>query len=322
MTYAQALSGAECDLESSFVAMACRVSIRLPAATPRAQVVFDRVRRLFADVESCCSRFDADSPLMRANARGDYWRSVPRYCLDAIGEAASAYVQTSYLFDPRILGTLRALGYDRSFTDLAPGRAAPGERTAAAPIRRRWSPGIDGRRGRVRVGPDPIDLGGIGKGLALRWASRILAEQASSFFIEAGGDCYLSGTGPHGQGWDVGIQDPLSDAAGPIAVVRVQDAACATSSVLVRRWQAGQRTVHHLIDPRTAEPGGLGLLAVTVVAADPADAEVWSKVLFLHAADGIADAAASTGHAALWVFDDGRVQFSESFASHLLWQRS
>lgn len=68
----------------------------------------------------------------------------------------------------------------------------------------------------------------------------------------------------------------------PLAVVDVVDGAIATSSVRLRRWVAADgRPVHHLVDPSTGEPGGHGLLAVTVALADPAWAEVWSKALFL-----------------------------------------
>ena len=59
------------------------------------------------------------------------------------------------------------------------------------------------------------------------------------------------------------------------------DAACATSSVRVRRWRRGGEQVHHLIDPRSGRSADGGLAAVTVVAADPAWAEVWSKSLFV-----------------------------------------
>ncbi|MBA3875894.1 MAG: hypothetical protein C0498_02990 [Anaerolinea sp.] len=54
----------------------------------------------------------------------------------------------------------------------------------------------------------------------------------------------------------------------------------------------------HLIDPRTGEPGGNGLVAVTVATRDPAWAEVWSKALFLEGHRAIAAAARARGLAA------------------------
>ena len=65
------------------------------------------------------------------------------------------------------------------------------------------------------------------------------------------------------------------------SMLAVNDGAVATSSVRRRQWQRGDRTVHHLIDPRTGEPGGPGLLSVTVAGPDPAWSEIWSTALYL-----------------------------------------
>ena len=64
----------------------------------------------------------------------------------------------------------------------------------------------------------------------------------------------------------------------------------------VHAWTAADgRAVHHLVDPRTGEPGGDGLLAVTVAGPDPAWAEVWSKTLFLEGAARDRPAGAGAG---------------------------
>jgi thiamine biosynthesis lipoprotein len=90
----------------------------------------------------------------------------------------------------------------------------------------------------------------------------------------------------------------------------------------VRHWQAGDQPVHHLIDPSTGRPGGVGLASVTVVGRDPADAEVWTKVLFLAGSGAIADAAEEWQIAALWVEVDGAIGMSESMRQHVMWERS
>ena len=73
-----------------------------------------------------------------------------------------------------------------------------------------------------------------------------------------------------------------------IAIIAVDGGAVCTSSIAVHAWTAANgRPVHHLVDPRTGEPGGAGLVSVTVAGPDPAWAEVWSKTLFLAGAAGI-----------------------------------
>ncbi len=82
---------------------------------------------------------------------------------------------------------------------------------------------------------------------------------------------------------------------------------------------SGSRVVHHLIDPSIGEPGGDGLLAVTVAGPDPAWAEVWSKSLFLAGRQSIATVARGRGLAAWWVADDGSVEMTPAGRSTTLW---
>jgi len=166
---------------------------------------------------------------------------------------------------------------------------------------------------------ESVDLGGIGKGLAVRWSSQELAAITDNYLVEAGGDCYCAGVASDGAPWRIGIEDPTG-AAEPIAVLSLKNRAATTSSIRLRQWRAGDRVVHHLIDPRTQRPGGDDLVAVTVVGKDPAAAEVDSKVLFL-AGRQIAATARHHGIAALWVDVHGQVSTSASMERHLLWQR-
>ncbi len=183
-----------------------------------------------------------------------------------------------------------------------------------------WQPRFDAAARAVAVGPAAVDLGGIAKGLAVRWAADLLRDSADTFFIDAGGDGYFAGAGPAGRGWSVGVEDPLGG-TNPVAVLAVRDQACATSSTRLRQWRVGGRAAHHLIDPRTGGPSAGGLASVTVVGPDPAAAEVWSKTLFLHGADRIESVATAEGIAALWVRDDGGIGATGDLAPALGWSR-
>ena len=165
----------------------------------------------------------------------------------------------------------------------------------------------------------PIDLGGIGKGLALRWAARRLDRLGvASFLLEAGGDLVASGAGPADGEWRVGIEDPAGDDTS-LAVIEVRDLAVATSSVGVHSWLMDGRSVHHLIDPATGQPGGDGLLAVTVADRDPAWAEVWSKTLFLAGRAGVAELARARGLAAWWIGADRIVSMTPAARVRTVW---
>ncbi len=302
--------------------MASEISVTFGPGTIGPNETFDRIAGVFADVETQCTRFNESSDLMRANAAGEDSIAVGRYCYDALRAAERAHAMTGGAFDPRVLGALRELGYTRSLpfasgqVRVARHAAAPAPPPAASGP---WQPVFEPVTGTVRIGPVPVDLGGIGKGLAVRWGLATAARDSPCVLIEAGGDCHARGSGPEGTGWRLGVEDPRGG-ADPLAVLAVTDAACATSSIRLRRWRADDKLVHHLIDPRTGAPGGDGLLAVTVVADDCADAEVWSKVLFLHGRAGIADAARLRGLAALWVDTEGTLGASAAMLPLVVWR--
>ncbi len=274
---------------------------------------------VFSEIDRSCSRFDPASPLSRVNQRSDRWHRVPPTLFRAVREAHDAYQRSRGRFDPRILRDLVGLGYDRSLPFETGAVATSGTRVSRAHPQP-WRPRFRGGRApELHVGGQPIDLGGIGKGLALRWAGQRLTPSVERYLIDAGGDCLCRGGGPDGNGWRIGVEDPRGG-KDPLAVVEVRDRACATSSVRLRRWRSRGRTVHHLLDPRTGRPGGAGLLAVTAIHSDPAAAEVLTKVLFLQGRPGIAAAAARLRATAFWVATDGRTGETPDFSKHVVWR--
>ena len=268
----------------------------------------------FELAEEAMSRFRDSSELTALNrAAGTDVVAHPSVRLrHALTAADRAHRITAGRFDPRVLVDLDRLGYPGATLDRS-GSTEPRD-------------GARSREDRVveRVGRDgltiarPIDLGGIGKGLALRWAAAILARRgARDFLLEAGGDLVARGRDPDGVRWQIGVEDPAGD--DDLAVIAVSDLAVATSSIRVHRWSVDGRVVHHLLDPRTGEPADGGLVAVTVVGPDPAWAEVWSKVLFLAGRHAIADEARSRGLAAWWVTDDGMLEMTPAARTRTIW---
>jgi thiamine biosynthesis lipoprotein len=309
------------DLRHAFRSMASqwRVWVVRPTACAEADVA--EAQDLVERVAATCTRFDAGSDLMRANAAGRRWQQVGPECLAALGAAAEAHRITDGLFDPRVLMALTALGYDRSLPfdsrrlTLADD-AVPSRRRFAR--RRPWRLEVDEARSAVRVGREPVDLGGIGKGLAVDWAAQRLAGSGESVLVEAGGDLACIGDGPEGEGWLVDVESPFG--GDPVAVLRVLDVGVATSSTRIRSWTVGERHVHHLIDPRTGQPAESDLASVTVVGPDSALAEVWSKSLFVLGRGAIRAEADRRGLAVLWVDTRGHVGVSREMRPFVEWQ--
>ena len=324
-------------LTRAFRAMASPVTMQVVAPGAGVDGALDEAEAVVREVERTCSRFDPTSALSRANAEPGEWHEVPGTFARAVAEAARAHAETGGLFDPRVHDALVAWGYDRSLPfaegPVAVAGRGPSEPGAHVPAPRApWRPQVerDGGRYLVHLDGARIDLGGIGKGLAVRWAAARLADAGVGAMVDAGGDVAVSGSAPDGGPWRVGVEDPMARGEGehempehelPLLVLAIRDAACATSSTRLRRWRAGGAQVHHLVDPRTGSPGGEGLAAVTVVGPDPAWAEVWSKALFLHGVEQIRDRAERLGLAVAWAGVDGVLGTTAAMDALTLWTR-
>ncbi|MBN9326292.1 MAG: hypothetical protein BGO38_13935 [Cellulomonas sp. 73-145] len=340
------------ELSTTFRSMASDVELRVVDPGPDAPRAVEAARVAIRSVATHLTRFEATSALSRLNARPSSWHVVPEELAEAVEEAERAHRMTGGLFDPRVLDQLLAWGYDRTFDEVvgstrgttastgptastravgstgavgptgavgsAGSAGTPGPRGTRRPWRPTVLPGTDRRL--VQLDGAPIDLGGIGKGLAVRRAARALVGAGSAVLVDAGGDEWLGGAGPDGNGWTVGVEDPHGG-ADPVLVLSVTDRGCATSSVRRRHWAAPDGTsVHHLVDPRTGRPGGPGLAAVTVLHPDPMWAEVWSKTLFLAGVVEVEAQAHVRELAAAWVTDSGAVRVSAAMEPYVVWR--
>ena len=169
---------------------ACRIGHRT------LEVAWSAVRAEFEAVETEMSRFRDSSDLMRLNRVAGTGRAatIPRRLERALVAADRAHRVTDGRFDPRMLRDLERLGYPGAPLDAtdATGAAAPlGDRIAARMRAGQWTV------------ERPIDLGGIGKGLALRWAAALLERHGvERFLLEAGGDLVAHGPEPEeARGW-------------------------------------------------------------------------------------------------------------------------
>ena len=279
--------------------------LRLVAPLPQLERAWPRVLEVFADAERTLTRFDPASPLSRLNqAAGGAPQPVPRLLATALAAAHRAYRLTGGLFDPRIIGALERAGEHA-------GVALPASPAGLRPD----EPWLTVNRGPLRAAVDaPVDLGGIGKGLALRWAARELHRSGvRSFLLDAGGDLVARGAPLGGTPWRVAVAHPAG--RDPAAVVELGDGALATSSVEFRRWTAPDGTpAHHIIDPRTGRPATSQLVSVTVAAPDPAWAEILAKAILIGDREPEAWAAWCTSR-------DGDVAITTVAEASTVWRR-
>lgn len=244
----------------------------------RLSAALDAVHGTVAGFDHACSRFREDSELMglgRAPGR-------PMRASELFREALRAGVRAAELtdgdVDPTLGSALVALGYDRDFDQL---RASSVPAASPPPLRFASVAGwrairIDDRAGTVTV-PEGVglDLGATAKALAADHAvTAARAAAGCSVLVSLGGDLSTAGPAPE-EGWRVRVTDDHSagtEAPGQWIVIR--SGGLATSSTTVRRWRAGEQTVHHLLDPATGQPVLGGWRTASVAAATCLDANI------------------------------------------------
>ncbi|HEU0115522.1 MAG TPA: FAD:protein FMN transferase, partial [Thermomicrobiales bacterium] len=276
--------------KTAFRAMSVQVEITGVGAPDGAVAAAGRFAAdLAADWEAHFSRFRPDSMLCRLNAADGSPVAVDDLFLDLVGRAAAAVARTGGRFDPAILPALEAAGYDESWSRIDPERdrraapavPSPGPAAWRAIRRDRW-------RGTVALPPGMrLDVGGIGKGMFVDLLAHCIRSWPGGC-IDAGGDLFVWGASPDGDGWAIGIEDPAAPDH-DLLVARVPAGATlgvATSGGYRRRWRAGGAPAHHLIDPATGQPlPASGPCAATAFAATVTDAEIATKALLVAAAN-------------------------------------
>ncbi len=285
-----------------------------PNPEPLADWAMAEIERL----EACWSRFRPASDLCSLNkTAGTGPVPVSPLLWDALVAAQHAHAETGGLFDPTVLASLVASGYDRSFP-FPPPRTDCSERAAAAPGFAAVELDAINRTVSLPAGCG-LDLGGIGKGLtADRIVDGLVDRGAISVCVSMGGDVRVGGPGPDCDGaWEIRVEDPRDDR--DAFVFPLLDEALAQSSTLLRRWRHGSREVHHLIDPRTGESSNSGVECVVVTVREAWRAETLAKAALLAGpADGVAmlERAGADG----WLLGRSGVVYSTSVVANVSWR--
>ncbi|KIG13232.1 Thiamin biosynthesis lipoprotein ApbE [Enhygromyxa salina] len=256
-------------------------SLRLDALEPlQAQIDAELVA-----VNAEMSTYLADSELSRFNATD---ASEPihasAHLLEVVGLAKQVNHQSGGAFDVTVGPLVDAWGFGPD-----PGTRTELNDAQIATLRERVGDAkleLDANAKTLRKTVDGlhVDLSAIAKGHGCdRVAARVDAAGYANYMIEVGGEVRVRGSNPEGDPWRVGIERPTADAAGSRAVqaiLRIRDAAVATSGDYRNYWERDGVRYSHTIDPRTGRPIAHRLASVTVVHPESAAlADAWATAL-------------------------------------------
>jgi thiamine biosynthesis lipoprotein len=307
--------------------MGTRLALTLPARTPEAtfEAAFDEVARL-EDVMSNWRATSEISRLNRAAARTPFRCSPDLF--GAIDSALDYAAGTGGAFDPTVEPLVRALGLRGPEGRLpgdppeTTGEEAPAAGRTAAPGPIGWRHvRLDRRAHTVRFDREGVglDLGGIGKGIALDAAAHRLVERGvGSALLDFGGQILALGSPPAGGSWPVDVAAP-GDRARPVLRVRLRDRSLSTSGDDERSIAGPGGPIGHILDPARGRPAGFPG-SVTVAARDATGADALSTGLFVMGPEAGIAWAERRGVAVLYLvpLPGGRVEPRESRAFRAL----
>jgi thiamine biosynthesis lipoprotein len=268
--------------DMSFRAMGseCRVRVWGACSGELAELAIARAGLL----ERSWTRFAETSELSRLNARaGQGPQVVSEDLLTLVTVMQNAHAMTGGLFDPTVLSTMVAHGYDVDFESV---RAASLHVPLPTPQPLSGMDGIivDHARSTVELPLGvALDPGAIGKGLAGDLiVDELMAAGAQGVLVSLGGDIVFAGT-PHDaagnpEAWVIAVADAASADDAFTFPTGTDRGAVTTSSTLRRRWADGR---HHVMDPRTGTMSDSDTAQATVVSSHGWLAEAHATALLL-----------------------------------------
>jgi thiamine biosynthesis lipoprotein len=204
-------------------------------------------------IDRACSRFRDDSELQMVHAHAGRTVRVSPLLFEALEVACRVAERTGGAVDPTVGNAIATLGYDRDLSEV--GDRPPVAPHALGPVVGFMHVHLNRAARTVRIPRGVrLDLGSSAKALVADQAvAHIADELGTGVLVSIGGDVAVAGPPPQG-GWAVGIAVASSTSPEEAdQVVAIRNGGLASSSTSVRTWMAGERRVHHIIDPRTGD---------------------------------------------------------------------
>ncbi len=259
-----------------FSVMSTDAGIMVTADTKAsARQMISRAVSRITRVTRLMSTYRDDSDISRINAKGEEGPvKVDGKTLHVLRASKDFYRLTNGAFDITY-APLRTL-WQRA----AQNGKLPSKRKITNVLRRISSDNLilSDNSAQLAVQGMELDLGGIAKGFAVDEAAHRLKKAGiDSALVDIGGDMRVIGRRSDGQKWRIKVRDPRPGTHEPI-MLRLEDAAVATSGDYVRYFHIGDRRFSHIIDPRTGRPART-VPSATVIAPEAITADALATAL-------------------------------------------
>jgi len=286
------------------------------------------VKNIFAKNEKIFSRFRSDSELSKLNNNINQEMVVSSEMLAVLELCLKFYELSDGYFDPRVIGNLEKIGYDKDFktNDL---NSTQRSEIVSENIKGKLDQDLILRKDqRVVLIKKRMDTTGIAKGYTVDEAAKFLKGKGFSaqggpasgwenFVVDAGGDMFAQGLDAGNQNWTIGIEG-LEDNK---LMLRLQNEGIATSGISRKRWVIGDKKLHHLINPKDPEKFSHDIKTVMVIEKKTVEADGRAKVLVLMGKEKGLEFANRNNLKALFLDYKGNVYMSENIKKYVVKSR-
>lgn len=263
---------------------------------PEQENILNEAELAILDFEKRFSRFVEGNELADFNNYLKPETEVSETLAELLKESNNYFIKTKGIFDPTIIGSLERVGYDKNFLELDP-KSERSKHNIIDPDKIQREFRSRSKMGDLRIEKRIIkrpygfrvDFGGIGKGYIVDVLSQTILRGVENYWFSAGGDIFVSGSQQDGEGWDIGVQNPLKPEENIFYInTRGEKIGIASSGIIMRSGQKGNFKWNHIIDPRFGLPIKNNILSVTVISSNAVKADIYAKtVLILGGYEGL-----------------------------------
>jgi len=164
-----------------------------------------------------------------------------------------------------------------------------------------------------------LDISGMTKGYALDRAKAILSSyDVKNAKISFGDNTLLMGSMPDSETWSLPIPDPLEPLDSTMCVLQASNVFVSTSHIYQNYFMHGDTVYHNIIDPADFFPADNGIISVTVIASNGAEAQALSSALLVLGSTSASDFWRNhQGFEAIIVCDDMQVLVTPGLSDKL-----
>lgn len=164
-----------------------------------------------------------------------------------------------------------------------------------------------------------IDLGAIAKGyIADKIKDLLVSRGIDKAVINLGGNILCVGNKQNNRNFNIAIKNPFSENGTPLVTLSLNNKSAVSSGTYERYFYENDTFYHHILNSDTGYPCDNELTGVTIISDASVDGDCLSTVCFALGTDkGMKLIEETDGVEALFLTNDGNVQYSSGFSSYI-----